>query len=54
MLGHEACFTVGIPIHPKDIRNGGGQGSLQANKVLPHQTGKTIMDLPLCTGALTR
>lgn len=44
-----------VVIHPKGVRWGWGQGSVQANQVLAHQTWKKhfIMELILCTGALS-
>ncbi len=40
--GEETWLTVGVPVHPKGVGWGWGQGSVQASQVLPHQTGKTI------------
>ncbi len=40
MLGDRVWLTVGVPVHPKGVGWGGGQGSVQERQV-PHQTGKT-------------
>ena len=40
--GDQAWLAVGIPIHPKGVRWGSGQSSVQASQVLPHRSRQTI------------
>ena len=51
MLGDLARLTVSVPIHPKGVRWGSGQGSVQASQVLPHRSRQTI-SVWTCMGAL--
>ena len=42
MLGDKAWLAVGVPIHPKCVRWGWGQGSVQANQFIPHWSWQTL------------
>ena len=42
MLGDYDWLTVGVPIHPKGVQWGLGQGSVQVSQVLPHCSRQTI------------
>lgn len=47
MVGEEVWVTISVPVHPKVVRWGWGQGSVQDTPVFPLQPWQTI----LCTGA---
>ena len=36
MLGENVWLAVSVPVHPKGIGQGWGQGSMQTSEVLPH------------------
>lgn len=45
MLRSKAWLIVGVPVHPKAVGWGRGQGLVQAGQVLPHRIiGKTIFE----------
>ena len=54
MLGDSAWLVVCVPIHPKGVWWGWGQGSVQASQVLTHRSRQNIsIRTSLCTGALS-
>lgn len=52
-VGGQFCLTVGVPVQAEGVGWGGGQGSVQAALVLPHQTGEPFLYVTLCVGALS-
>ncbi len=55
MLGDKVWLTSGVPVHPTGVGWGWRQGSVQASKVPPYQTGKPSCFFygALCMGALS-
>ncbi len=52
MLDKEDQLAISIPVHPKVVRMGCGQGSVWANQdFFSDPFSHVFMDLVLCTGA---